>query len=60
MHFFYLDEAGCTGADLNAVEQPIFVLGGVSVRDEGWVRTTEAFERVVSDYFQPEAVPPDF
>ncbi len=35
MHFYYLDEAGCTGEDLNNPEQPIFVLGGLNVRDEG-------------------------
>lgn len=60
MHFYYLDEAGCTGADLTAVQQPIFVLGGISVRDEGWVRTTEAFEDVISTYFEPEEVPANF
>lgn len=47
MHFFYLDEAGCTGADIAPGQQPIFVLGGISVRDEGWVRTTGDFERSV-------------
>ena len=41
MHFFYMDETGCTGADLNNPEQPVFVLGGISVRDEGWRATTE-------------------
>ncbi len=35
MHFYYLDEAGCTGEDLNNSEQPLFVSGGLSVRDEG-------------------------
>jgi len=29
MHFFYVDETGCTGADLNNAEQPIFVIGGI-------------------------------
>jgi len=60
VHFYYLDEAGCTGADLTAVQQPVFVLGGISVRDEGWVMITEAFERVISAYFEPAAVPPNF
>ena len=36
MHFFYLDETGCTGADLISPEQPIFVLGGISVSDDRW------------------------
>ncbi|WP_143814354.1 DUF3800 domain-containing protein [Lysobacter spongiicola] len=35
MHFFYLDESGDTGANLADPNQPIFVIGGVSVRDEG-------------------------
>ena len=52
MHFFYLDEAGCTGEDLDAPEQPIFVLGGVSVRDEGWSLTQEEFLTIISTYFE--------
>lgn len=51
MHFYYLDEAGCTGEDLNNDQQPIFVLGGVSVRDEGWNKTQEDFAKILSDYF---------
>jgi len=51
MHFYYLDEAGCTGADLENEQQPIFVLGGVSVRDEGWNKTQEDFARILSNYF---------
>jgi len=51
MHFYYLDEAGCTGEDLNNPEQPIFVLGGLSVRDEGWNKTQEDFAKIVCDYF---------
>ena len=31
MHFFYLDETGCNGADLNVVQEPIFVLGPVDI-----------------------------
>jgi hypothetical protein len=60
MHFFYLDEAGCSGADLNPGQQPIFVLGGISVRDEGWTRTTEAFEVIISEYFAPDPIPHGF
>ena len=51
MHFFYLDEAGCTGADLNNGEQPVFVLGGISVRDEGWNATQESYSRILNEYF---------
>ena len=36
MHFFYMDETGCTGADLSGTEQPIFVIGGIDVTDEQW------------------------
>lgn len=60
MHFFYLDEAGCTGADIAPGQQPIFVLGGISVRDEGWVRTTCKFEDVITQYFDPDPVPAGF
>ena len=51
MHFYYLDESGCTGEDLNNDQQPVFVLGGISVRDEGWNKTQEDFARILSDYF---------
>jgi hypothetical protein len=51
MHFFYLDESGCTGADLESEEQPIFVLGGLSVRDEGWNKTQQDFASLIDDYF---------
>ena len=51
MHFYYLDEAGCTGADLDNRQQPIFILGGVSVRDEGWNITQKEFAKILSDYF---------
>lgn len=59
MHFFYLDESGCNGRDLTNKEQPVFVLGGVSVRDEGWHNTQEAMDQLVSQYFNGN-VPPDF
>ena len=51
MHFYYLDEAGCTGHDLSNPEQPIFVLGGISVRDEGWNKTQDALAEMVNEYF---------
>jgi hypothetical protein len=51
MHFFYLDEAGCTGEDLQNQEQPVFVAGGLIVRDEGWNKTKEVFAGIVRDYF---------
>ncbi len=51
MHFFYVDEAGCTGNDLCNAEQPIFVMGGVSIRDEGWNETQARFSETISEYF---------
>jgi len=51
MHFYYLDEAGCTGADLHNAEQPVFVLGGISVRDEGWKITQSDFSEILTVYF---------
>lgn len=60
MHFFYLDETGCNGADLNSAQEPIFVLGGVSVKDQGWVATTESIETVIRNYFAPDPIPAGF
>lgn len=60
MHFFYLDEAGCNGANLAPGQEPIFILGGVSVKDQGWVKTTEVFEKTVREYFNPDPVPDNF
>lgn len=51
MHFFYLDESGCTGRDLTNRDQPVFVLGGLSVRDKGWDLTHAEVVRVTSAYF---------
>ncbi|NLD05174.1 MAG: DUF3800 domain-containing protein [Synergistaceae bacterium] len=59
MHFYYLDEAGCTGRDLVNPQQPIFVLGGISVRDEGWNSTQEAMAKIITKYFNDE-IPQNF
>lgn len=59
MHFFYLDETGCTGADLKNHEQPKFVLGGISVSDDRWRVTTDEIEKAVSTFFNG-AVPANF
>ena len=59
MHFFYLDESGDTGTNLLDAEQPIFVLGGVSVADKKWNNTKEALDRIVSEYFAA-SIPADF
>ena len=52
MHFFYIDESGCNGRDLSQAEQPIFVSGGIIVRDEGWNKTHTEFEKVIERYFE--------
>ncbi len=59
MHFYYLDEAGCTGSDLKNQDQPIFVLGGISVRDEGWNKTQESLGTILEGYFDG-ALPQNF
>lgn len=51
MHFFYLDESGDSGANLNDDQQPIFVLGGLSIADKKWNNTKEQLDTIVSDYF---------
>jgi hypothetical protein len=51
MHFFYLDETGCTGGDLTNVERPIFVIGGISVTDEGWRTTSDRFLDALENFF---------
>jgi hypothetical protein len=58
MHFFYLDEAGCNGRDLDNPESPIFVMGCLIVSDEKWNSTNERFREIISDYF--DEVPEDF
>lgn len=59
MHFFYMDEAGCNGRDLTNVEQPIFVLGGIIVRDEGWNTSNQEFSNCISRYFN-STIPKNF
>ena len=51
MHFFYLDESGDTGLNLQDANQPIMVLGGISLRDEGWNATHAAMTEILDAYF---------
>ncbi len=51
MHFFYLDESGDTGANLQDNQQPIFVLAGLSVADKKWNNTKEKLDQIISRYF---------
>lgn len=59
MHFFYLDESGCSGANLTDAQQPVFVMGGISVRDVGWNATHTAMQKILSGYFN-KRVPKNF
>lgn len=59
MHFFYLDESGDTGANLQDAQQPIFVLAGLSVADKKWNNTKECLDRIISNYFKGD-VPQGF
>lgn len=51
MHFFYLDESGDSGKNLLDPEQPIFVLGGLSVSDKKWNNTKDELDSVITKYF---------
>jgi len=59
MHFFYLDESGDTGRNLNDANQPIFVLAGLSVSDKKWNNTKDLFDSIISRYFGGN-IPQDF
>lgn len=59
MHFFYFDESGDTGGDLNTPDQPVMVLGGVNLRDEGWNKTHEEFNRIIRRWLGSR-LPDDF
>ncbi|PRY92457.1 DUF3800 domain-containing protein [Donghicola tyrosinivorans] len=50
MHFFYLDETGCSGENLNDA-QKVFVLGGVSVKDKSWTKVCKNFTAIISNFF---------
>jgi Protein of unknown function (DUF3800) len=51
MHFFYVDETGCTGADLNNADQPIFVIGGIDVTDEKWRKTHGVIRDTLKSFY---------
>ncbi len=40
------------GADLENPDQPIFVLGGISLRDEGWNKTHSDWQNILNEYFE--------
>jgi len=54
MHFFYLDESGDTGRNLNDPHQPVFVLGGVSIRDKGWNESQKLFTSTIEQFLDTE------
>jgi hypothetical protein len=51
MHFYYIDESGDTGANLADPNQPVVVLRGISVRDDGWNHTHQELERKLHAFF---------
>jgi hypothetical protein len=51
MHFYYIDESGDTGRNLNDPNQPVMVLGGISVRDEGWNQTQRVVHQRLTNFF---------
>lgn len=51
MHFLYIDEAGSTGADLSASQQPVFVMASIVVSDQKWRKTQSAIRQRLTDYF---------
>lgn len=59
MHFYYIDETGCDGRSLVNPQEPIFVLGGIILRDEGWNKTHIEYEKIIMKYFENE-VPENF
>lgn len=59
MHFFYLDESGDSGCNLDDAQQPIFVLAGLSVADKKWNNTKDALDRRIDEYFYGD-VPDQF
>ena len=59
MHFFYLDESGDTGRNLEDRHQPIFVLAGLSVADKKWNNTQERLDAIITTYFNGQ-VPQGF
>lgn len=52
MHFLYIDESGDTGYDCANVEQPLFVMGGISLSDERWNKTKETYDSIIGSYFE--------
>jgi hypothetical protein len=60
MHFLYIDEAGSTGFDLTAVQQPVFVMAGLTVSDEKWRKTSQAIRDKLETYFAGTAILTDF
>jgi len=51
MHFYYIDESGDTGSSLDDVKQPVMVIGGVSLRDEGWNKTQKEINARLVTFF---------
>lgn len=59
MHFFYIDESGDTGRDLSNPDQPIMVIGGISLSDEKWNETQRQYNDCLNGFFN-NSIPSDF
>jgi Protein of unknown function (DUF3800) len=57
VHFLYIDEAGSTGADLTAKQQPVFVMASLVVSDEKWRKTNESVRSTLESYFDGPLAP---
>lgn len=59
MHLIYFDESGNTGTNLNAPQQPIFVLGALVVPEAGWLALEADLHATIEKFFPPPR-PDDF
>jgi len=59
MHLIYFDESGNTGLNLTDENQPVFVLGALSVPSENWQTIEHALNEARKAVY-PDPVPDDF
>ena len=51
MHLIYFDESGNTGTNLNAGQQPIFVLGALIVPETSWLTLETDLQAAIEQFF---------
>ncbi|QQR91322.1 MAG: DUF3800 domain-containing protein [Myxococcales bacterium] len=54
-----MDESGCDGKQAKDHQEPIFVLGGITVSDERWFKTNKDFNDLLEELL-PQGVPDNF